>query len=56
MPKVARAPQGRLRRSTKPKVSPTLQKEASGKDPSAELDSGASVSRLLSKQKMTTHC
>ena len=51
MPKVARAPQGRPRRSTKPKASPTQQREASGKDASADLESGASVSRLLSKQK-----
>ena len=32
MSKVARAPQGRPRRNTKPKASPTQQKEASGKD------------------------
>ena len=51
IPKVARAPQGRPRGSTKPKVSPIQQKEASGKDASADLDSGASVSRMLSKQK-----
>ena len=51
MPKVARAPQGRPRRGTKLKVSPTQQKEASRKDASADLESGASVSRLLSKQK-----
>ena len=49
--KVTRAPQGRPRRSTKPKVSTTQQKEASGKDASADLESAASVSRLLSKQK-----
>ena len=46
MPKVARAPQGSPRRSTKPKMSPTQQK-----DVSADLESEASVSRLLSKQK-----
>ena len=51
MPKVARAPQGRLRRGTKPKASPTQQKEVYGKGASADLESGASVSRLLSKQK-----
>ena len=51
MLKVARAPQGRPRRSAKPKVGPTQQKETSGKDASADLESGASVSRLLSKQK-----
>ena len=51
MPKVARAPQERPRRSTKPKAGPPQQKEASGKDAPAYLESGASVSRLLSKQK-----
>ena len=51
MPNVTRAPQGRHRRSTKPKASPTQQKRASGKYASADLGSGASVSRLLSKQK-----
>ena len=51
MPKVARAPQRRPRRSTKPKASPTQQKEASRKDTSADLKSGASDSRPLSKQK-----
>ena len=51
IPKVARAPQGRPRRSTKLKASPTQQKVASGKDASADLQSGSSVSRLLSKQK-----
>ena len=51
MPKVARAPQGRPRRNTKPKVSPTQQKEASRKDASADLESGAPVSWPLSKQK-----
>ena len=51
MPKVPRAPQRRPRRGTKPKASPTQQKEASRKDASADLESGASDSRLLSKQK-----
>ena len=52
MPKVARVPQGRPRRTTKPKVSPTQQKEASVvKDASADVESGTSNSRLLSKQK-----
>ena len=38
MPKVARAPQERPRRTTKPKSSPTQQKEASlVKDSSADL-------------------
>ena len=51
MPKVAMTPQGRPRRGTKPKSSPTQQKEASRRDASADLESGASDSRLLSKQK-----
>ena len=52
MPKVARAPIGRSRRTTKPKASPSQQKEASVvKDASADLESGTSNSRLLSKQK-----
>ena len=51
MAKVARAPQGRPKRITKPKASPTQQKEASRKDASADLESGTSISRLLSKQK-----
>ena len=51
MSKVARAPQGRPRRGTKPKASPTQQKEASRKDTSADLESGASDSSMLSKQK-----
>ena len=51
MPRVAGAPQERPRRGTKPKASPTQQKEASRKDVSADLQSGASDSRLLSKQK-----
>ena len=52
MPKVARAPQGRPRRTTKPKASPTQQKEASVvKDTPADLESGTSDSRLLSKQR-----
>ena len=52
MPKVSRAPEGRHRGTTKPKASPTLQKEASVvKDTSADLESGTSNSRLLSKQK-----
>ena len=51
MPKVARAPKGRPSRSTKPKASPTQQKEASGNDASADLESGASDYRLLSKQE-----
>ena len=52
MPKVARAPQGRPRKTTKPKGSLTQQKEASVvKDTSADLESGTSNSRLLSKQK-----
>ena len=51
MSKVARAPQGRPRRGTKPKASPTQQKEASREDASADLESEASDSRLLSKQK-----
>ena len=53
MLKVSRAPQGRPRRGTKPKASPTQQKEASKKDASADLESGFSDSRLLSKQKNT---
>ena len=51
MPKVARDPQGGTRRSTKPKASPTQQKDISGKDAFADLESGTSVYRLLSKQK-----
>ena len=51
MPKVARAPQGRPKRGTKPKASTTQQKEASRKDASADLESEGSDSRLLSKQK-----
>ena len=52
MPKVARAPQGRPRRTTKPMASPTQQKEASlVKDASADLESGTSNSRLLSQQR-----
>ena len=53
MPKVAGAPQGRPRQSTKPKASPT-QQEASGKDASADLESEALVSGLLLKQKKNT--
>ena len=49
MPKVARAPKGRPRRTTKPKASHTQQKEASVvKDASADLELGTSNSRLLS--------
>ena len=51
MPKVARDPQERPRRRIKHKASPTQQEEASGKNTSADLESGASVSRLLSKQQ-----
>ena len=52
MPKVDRAPQGRPRRTTQPKASPTQQKEASVvKDAFADLKSGTPNSRLLSKQK-----
>ena len=51
MPKVARVPQGRPRRTTKPKASPTLQETSVVKDASADLESGTSNSRLLSKQK-----
>ena len=51
MPKVARAPQGMPRRGTKTKASPIQQKEALGKDASADLESGASDSRLLSKHQ-----
>ena len=54
MPKVARASQGWPRRNTKPKASPTQQKEASGKDACPDPESGASVPRLLYKQK--NHC
>ena len=46
MPKVARTPHGRPRRSTKPKASPTQQIEASGKDASADL-SGQKTHSLL---------
>ena len=51
MSKLARVPQGRPRRGTKPKVSPTQQKKAYRKDAFADLESEASDSRLLSKQK-----
>ena len=52
MPKVARAPQERPRRTTKLKANTTQQKEASVvKDASADLESGTSNSRMLSKQK-----
>ena len=52
VPKVARPPQGRPRRSTKHKASPIQWKEGSVvKDASAGLESGTSNSRLLSKQK-----
>ena len=52
MPKVARAPKERPRQTNKPKPSPTQQKEATVvKDASADMETGASTSRLLSKQK-----
>ena len=48
---MARAPHRGPRRGTKPKANPTQQKQASRKDASADLKSGALVSWLLSKQK-----
>ena len=44
--KVARAPHGRPRRNTRPKASPSQQREASGKDASADLSEQKTPSLL----------
>ena len=54
MPKVARIPHRRPRRSTKPKASPTQQKEASGRDTSADM-SGQKTHSLLAVQSSPEH-
>ena len=48
MPKVARAPHGRPRGTTRPKASPSQWKEASSKDASADLSGQKSHSFLAS--------
>ena len=48
MPKVARAPHGRPRGITKPKVSPSQHREASSKDASADLSQQKPYSLLAS--------
>ena len=54
MPKVARTPHGRPRRSTKPKASPTQQKGASSKDASSDL-SGQKTHSLLAVPSSPEH-
>ena len=54
MPKVARAPRGRPRGTTRPKTSPSQQREASGKDASADL-SGQKTHSLLASPSSPQH-
>ena len=54
IPRVARAPCGRPRQTTKPKASPSQQKEASSKDASAEL-SGQKTHSLLASPPFPEH-
>ena len=54
MPKVARAPCGRPRGPTRPKASPSQQREASGKDASADL-SGKKPHSLLASLSFPEH-
>ena len=54
MPKVARTPCGRPRGTTKPKASPSQQREASSKDASADL-SGLTPHSLLASPSSPEH-
>ena len=54
MPKVARAPHGRPRGTTRPKTSPSQQREASGKDASTDL-SGQKTHSLLASPSSHEH-
>ena len=54
MPKVARAPHGRPRETTRPKTSPSQQREASSKDASADL-SGQKTNSLLASPSSPEH-
>ena len=54
MPKVARAPRGRPRGTTKPKASPSHQRETSSKDTSADL-SGQKPHSLLASPSSPEH-
>ena len=54
MPKVARAPCGRPRGTTRPRTSPSYQREASGKDASTDL-SGQKTHSLLASPSSPEH-